>query len=531
MPMTVPRATLCLLFALAGCAPAAAPAAAPAPADTPAAAPAPDVAPPAIAGATDAAPVTADEHTARRAALADEMQDGVLLVLGSPEPAADYLPYAQRSDFRYLTGITEPHAALLMEKRGGQVEERLFVLPRDPARETWEGRRLGEAGARAASGIGTVMTRDRLLPDLEQALGRHTTLYTVGGRPPAPAPGLTLNPEHQLLHRLLQEHADLDIRDLSPAIQLLRASKSPAELDLLRRAIHITVLAHREAARAADAGLNEFEIQALIEYTFRRHGAEGTGFASIVGSGPNSTTLHYREADRFMEAGEVLLMDIGASYRGYTADITRTVPVDGTFSAEQREIYQIVLDAQKAAESLVRPGATWDQLDAAAERVLARGLARLGLIDAPDATYRCESPRFGTVCPQYRLYYMHGLGHGIGLDVHDPEASYFGPFVPGSIFTIEPGIYVRADALDHLPDTPENRAMAERLRPALQRYVNIGVRIEDDYVVTGDGVQRLSEGAPREMDEIEALMREPGRTGAPRTPELIDWYRRTESRP
>jgi Xaa-Pro aminopeptidase len=191
--------------------------------------------------------------------------------------------------------------------------------------------------------------------------------------------------------------------------------------------------------------------------------------------------------------------------------------VDGTFSPRQREIYQIVLDAQKAAEALVRQGATWDQLNAAAEDVIARGLAELGLIDAPDATYRCESPRFGVICPQYRLYFMHGSATASASTSTTRRPSYFGPFVAGSIFTIEPGIYVRADALDHLPDTPENRAMAERLRPVLERYANIGVRLEDNYLVTGDGFERLSAGAPREMDEVEALMREPAGSARPGT--------------
>jgi Xaa-Pro aminopeptidase len=489
----------------------------------------------------DAAPIAVAEYTERRAALAEAMDDGVLLVMGSPEPAADYLPYEQRAHFRYLTGIVEPDAALIIEKRQGQVEERLYVLRRDPTREMWEGRRLGADGAEALSGIPATVNRE-LLPELETRLARHGTLYILGRRPPQPAPGVTHGPEAQLILNLLAMHPHLEVRNLEPRIMQLRAFKSPAEIDLLQRAIAITVLAHREAARAAAPGMNEFEIQALIEYTFRRHGADGPGYASIVGSGPNSTTLHYREADRFMRAGELLLLDVGASYRGYTADVTRTVPVDGTFTTEQRQIYQIVLDAQKAAEGLIRPGEPWSRLDAAAEDVMARGLAELGLIDAPDATYLCESARFGRVCPQYRLWYMHGLGHGIGLAVHDPDPAVWlgihgppppdaGRFVPGSIFTIEPGLYIRADALDHLPDTPENRAMAQRLRPALERYANIGVRIEDNYLVTEDGVVRLTAGAPREVGEIEALMAQPGRIGAPRRPDVVDWYRQTEGRP
>jgi Xaa-Pro aminopeptidase len=519
MPSIARRLPVLALFAALACGPAMPTATAPAPIAT-------DVpAPPGTPAAIDAA-----EHAARRAALAAGMGEGVLLVLGAPEPAADYLPFEQRASFRYLTGIAEPHAALIMEKRGGAVTERLYVLPRDPARETWEGRRLGAAGAQARTGI-PAATIDRLLPDLEARLAGHGTLYTVDGPPPAPGASTILAPDQQLLLQLLDRHPRLAVRDLAPGIAALRASKSPAEIDLLRRAVHITVLAQREAMRAVSPGLNEFEIQALIEYTFRRHGADGPGFSSIVGSGPNSTTLHYNENDRFMNAGEVLLMDVGASYRGYTADVTRTVPVDGTYGPRQREIYSIVLDAQKAAEAILRPGATWDQLNAAAEGVIARGLAELGLIDAPNATYRCESPRFGMVCPQYRLFFMHGLGHGIGLDVHDPEASYFGPFVRGSIFTIEPGVYIRADALDHLPDTPANREMAARLRPALQRYVNIGVRLEDNYLVTDTGFERLTAGAPREMSEVEALMREPARAGAGRDPAIVDWYRHTEPRP
>jgi Xaa-Pro aminopeptidase len=509
----------CILLALPALLFACAPAPGTAPAPT--AAPAWEI--PALPGAQ---PISAAEYAERRAGLAAAMGDGVLLVMGSPAPAADYLPYEQRANFRYLTGITESDAVLVIEKRGGQVEERLFVRPRDPAYETWEGRLLGTDGARALTGIAAA-ERGELIADLDARLERHQRLYLLGRVSDEPPVDRALDPEGQVARNLLERHPHLQAADLTAAITALRAEKSETEIDLLRRAIYITVLAHREAARAIEPGMNEFEIQSLIEYTFRRNGAEGPAFASIVGSGPNSTTLHYREADRFMRDGDVLLIDIGASYRGYAADVTRTYPVNGRWSERQREIYSIVLDAQKAAEARLRPGATWQQLNAAADEVIATRLAELGLIDAPDATYRCESPRFGNVCPQYRLWYMHGLGHGIGLDVHDPDPSYTGPFVVGSIFTIEPGVYVRADALDHLADTPENRAMAERLRPALERYVNIGVRLEDDYVVTADGFERLTEGAPREMDEVEALMQEPGRTGAPRRPDVVDWYRQS----
>lgn len=271
--------------------------------------------------------------------------------------------------------------------------------------------------------------------------------------------------------------------------------------------------------------MNEFEIHALIEATFRRYGAERPGFGSIVGSGPNSTTLHYRAADRYMQDGETLVMDIGASYNGYSADVTRTVPVNGRFTPEQRAIYEIVLNAQKAAEQQARVGSTLGRLNQTATRVIAQGLARLNLIESPDAVYDCRSGGSVGQCPQVSLFYMHGLGHGIGLDVHDPDASYGGGFAVGSAFTIEPGIYVRADVLNYLPDTARNRQLISRIRPAVQRYRNIGVRIEDDYFITAQGLERVSAGAPREIDEIEALMAMESGWNRERRPEMVEWYR------
>jgi Xaa-Pro aminopeptidase len=477
--------------------------------------------------------VTAGEFARRRAGLAAELEDGVFVALGASEPEADYLPYSQRSNFYYLTGIREPGAALVIEKSGDSVRETLFVLRRDPAREIWEGTRLGAQGAASLTGI-TALTSDRLIPTVQDLLQRHNRLYTLVPVPREVPLGGTITGEQQIVLALAGSRPGTELRSVADAVRRLRAAKSPAELDLIRRAAYITNLAHREAARAIRPGMNEFEIRALIESTFMRYGAHHPAFSSIVGSGPNSTTLHYRDADRFMEAQDVVVIDIGASYRGYAADVTRTYPVDGVFSPEQRAIYQIVLDAQKAAERLARPGAPWMALNQAAERVIARGLAELGLIDGADATYRCESPRFGDAagdCLQIRLFYMHGLGHGIGLDVHDPDLyEYTGQLQMGSAFTIEPGIYVRADALDFLPDTPGNRAMIERLRPAVERYRNIGVRIEDDYIITQTGFERLTEAAPREVDEIETLMRQPSPWNAQRQPHVVEWYRHTTPR-
>lgn len=512
-----------LLAALAACAPAGARS------TTNTAAPA------ALSGAADEGwsvpslpplqPVAPAEYARRRAALAAQMQDGVLVVWGAPEPEADYLTFAQSPPLRYLTGIAEPGAALVVAKTGADVRARLFVRPRSPAREVWEGARLGAEAAQARTGIaardvGTLaVVVDSLLPS-------GGTLYTLwAGAPDAHGGSAGVLSREAQLAGGLARRAGARLAPLDAALLRLRALKSPAERDRIRRAAYITALAQRAALRAWQPGMNEFEVQGLVEYVFRRHGAERPSFATIIGSGPNSTTLHYQANNRFSQPDEVVVMDVGASYDGYAADVTRTVPVSGRFSPEQRAVYEIVLAAQKAAESQARPGASWAQLQRAAARTIAEGLARLGLIDSPTATYACAEA--GGVCPQYRLFFMHGLGHGIGLDVHDPDAAIgFGaPFAVGSAFTIEPGIYVRADVLEHLPDTPENRALAQRLRPAVERYRTIGVRIEDDYFITEGGVERISAGAPREPDEVEALMRQATPLAAERRPEVVEWYR------
>jgi Xaa-Pro aminopeptidase len=470
-----------------------------------------------------AAAISREEYARRREALAAGMGDGVLVVYGAPESESS-APFAQVPAFRYLTGLMEPEAALVMAKSGGEVQAQLFVLPRDPSREVWDGVLLGAAGAQALTGI-PARPRDRMGPALDSLVARHGTLYTLSPQAGDAADGRWLRPDQQAVAALVRRHPGTRVVPLQQPLMRLRATKSPAELDLIRRAVHVTVLAQRAAMRAIEPGMNEFEAHAVIEYTFRRNGAERPAFGTIVGSGPNSTTLHYRSADRFMQAGETVVMDVGASYRGYAADVTRTVPVSGTFTPEQRAVYDVVLAAQKRAEESIRVGSTtMGQLGQTAARAVAEGLARLGLIEAAEATFDCAP---GKTCPQYQLFYMHGVGHGIGLEVHDPDASYFGPFAVGSAFTIEPGIYVRADALDHLPDTPANRAMAARIRPAVERYRNVGVRIEDDYLVTPAGVERVSAGAPREPDEIEALMREEWPANAERRPEVVEWYRQT----
>ena len=462
------------------------------------------------------------EYAARRDSLAAAMSNGVLIALGGHEPAEDYLSFYPAPSFYYLTGITEPEAVLVLVKRQSRVGMTLFVQPRDPAREVWTGTRLGAEGMTRATGI-PARTIDKLHHALDSLLANEGTLSVIGD---LSGDGFATRDE-QFVAALQRDHPALKIVLANDLVDHLRMRHGAAELALERKAIDITVRAQHDAISAIRPGMNEFEIQALIEYTFRRNGADRPSFASIVGSGPNSTALHYSANDRFMRAGDVVVMDIGASYRGYAADVTRTVPVSGTFSPEQRAVYEIVRAAQHAAERVAKLGATSSDMDTAANRVLSAGLARLGLIESPDAVFDAGSGECRRLvaagCLQFSLYYFHALGHAIGLEVHDPTSFRI---EPGNTFTIEPGIYVRPTVLDELPSTPRNRAMIAKLRAAVHCYANIGVRIEDDYFATDSGVEWISRG-PRELSEIEQLMRAHAAVPAPRDSSIVDWYRQT----
>jgi Xaa-Pro aminopeptidase len=468
------------------------------------------------------------EYRRRRDALAAQLTDGVILALGAPEPRHDYLTFYQEPSFYYLTGLGEPGAALLIVKRGGTVTTTMFVQPRIPVQEVWSGARLGTEGVARLTGSGA-RPAEQLSATLDSLLRGGLALHVVGdfgGDSQEDGGPRVLTADEQFVSALRRRHPNLRVRAVNDVVAQMRGAKSATELAFIRQAADITVRAHNEALRAHEPGMNEFELQALIEYTFRRNGADRPSFASIVGSGPNSTTLHYNRNDRFIEAGDVVVMDVGASYKGYAADVTRTLPARGTFSPEQRAIYQIVRDAQAAAEREAKVGAQAARMSEAAASTLAAGLARLGLIESATARYDCEVDGARRECPQLALYYMHGLGHGIGLEVHDPDQYYFtGTIQRGSAFTIEPGIYVRANVLDVIPDTPRNRALIARLRPAVERYKSIGVRIEDDYIVTERGVEWISR-APREIAEIERLMQGAYAGPAPRDPALVETYRR-----
>ena len=482
----------------------------------------------AAVSATSQAQITSSEYAARRAALATNLQNGIVVALGNPEPEEDFLSFHQNSNFKYLTGFSEPEAALVMVVRNGAISGTplLFVQPSDPAREVWTGHRVGTAAVRSAFGLeGRDIATLAKVVDSIASLESSGTLYTIGR---FNSNGPIITRDDQIVGGLVKNKSRLSLKPANDEVERLRRIKTEAELALLRRSVNITVAAHRDVMRLVEPGMNEFELQALIEYNFRRNGADRPSFSTIVGSGPNSTTLHYNADDRFIDKDDVIVMDIGASYRGYAADVTRTVPADGTFSDAQRDIYVAVRAAQAAAEAAASVNGPARALADAANASLDASLAKLGLIESAGATFDCDAA--GRQCNQRTLYYMHGLGHGIGLDVHDPGAATGGGnLVPGTAFTIEPGIYVRGNLLQILPDTPKNRAMIAKIRPAVQKYANIGVRIEDDYVVTSSAVEWISR-APREIAEVEAIMKEPWTGPAPRDAATVEAYRSTGRR-
>jgi Xaa-Pro aminopeptidase len=449
------------------------------------------------------------EYAARRDSLAARIDSGVVIAFGTPDPTSihqsDQLPA-----FRYLTGFLEPNAALLLVKSGGKLSGTLFTASRDPRRALYDGFPPDSAAVSRQTGL-AVRSLPALTPAVDSLVQRGLPVYDLRDFASADAGSSdSLTRGSRFLTDLRARHRGLTVRDAHPIVDSLRARKSSAELALLRRAIDITVASLRETMRSARPRMYEYELQAMVEAGFRRAGAEGPSFGSIVGSGPNSTQYHYEKNDRRTEPGDVVVMDVGASYRGYAADVTRTIPVSGKFTPEQRAIYQLVRDAQTAAERVSRPGASWQAWRDTARAVQARGLARLGLIESADATFdppwasQCQANP--VACTQAFLYMAHGLGHGIGLEVHDPPRPYMGvgKFEVGHVFTIEPGVYISTKLLDMLPDTPKNRAMIAKVRKVVERYQNTGVRIEDDYLITPTGVEWLSR-APREIAEIEAL--------------------------
>ena len=452
-----------------------------------------------------AVPATAQiqdaEYADRRARLADRMGEGVLIAFGAPNYLNHQFETRQLPAFDYLTGFTETDAVLVLVHDTTGVQGDLFTLTPTVRTQLYDGFRESPEALTTRTGF-RVRPLEEMAPFVDSLAASGQPLYELRDFETDDYASRDTLTRGTMFVEALEARHGRPVADLHSIVNDLRARKSEAEVALLQRAIDITEDALNAAFGMIEPGVWEYEVEATIEQAFRSAGAEGTAYSSIVGSGPNSTTLHYIENNRQTEAGELILMDVGASYRGYAADVTRTVPVDGRYSPEQRAIYDLVLEAQKAAEALVHPDSLASASLDASRRVRLEGLTRLGLIQAPDSTFDppwpvdCEARP--DQCLQGNLFMIHGISHGIGLEVHDPASFYTGAktYQPGDAFTIEPGLYLSLRALDLLHDTPKNRAFQEAVRETVARYDNIGVRIEDDYLVTDEGVERMSAGVP-----------------------------------
>ena len=460
-----------------------------------------------------AAQVAPGEYAARRAALVAKLDSGVIVAYGGVESVNYWPNFFQLPAFHYLTGFDETDAALVIVKRAGATSSMMFVPTRTYSEARWIGTRTAPADLLKATGIAG---RDiaGLSAAIDSLVAQGLPVYVVPDAQTSDfAAEDSLTRGARMLARLRAARPGMPVLSLDSAVNELRAKKSAAEIALLRKAAQISVRAHIEAMKATAPGCGENEIQAVLDGTFRRLGGDRPAYGSIVGSGPNATTLHYMADNRVMRDGELLLIDAATSFDHYSADVTRTLPVNGKFTAEQREIYQIVRDAQEAYVRQIRPGIKESTASDSGRVVVKRGLARLGLIESDSATLDMapdvKCPPSG--CPQRALYVWHGYGgHGIGTEVHDP-AQYDvagGAFQVGDVITVEPGIYVDPQFIASFPDTPRNRAMRAKLAKAIAKYKGIGVRIEDDYAVTEHGTEWLSKGAPREIGEVEAMMKQ-----------------------
>jgi len=403
------------------------------------------------------------------------------------------------SDIYYLTGFDEPDAAMLLIPQG-ENEFILFVRPSDPSRSLWTGNVYGLENAVEMFSADKAYPLDQFESLLPSYLRNKEKIYC------SYSDGDLFSTLRQTVRRPWNRMPKTLI-DLTETIHEMRLIKSSDEIERLKKAADITCQAHIEAMRAADPGINEGEIEAIIEFVFRREGGSGPGFSSIVGSGPNSTVLHYESNDRETQDGDLVVMDIGAEFDHYTADVTRTIPVNGRFSEVQSELYDIVLRAQEEAVGMVAPGIGIDEIHFKAVETIADGLFRLGLLTDKDSVW------------QMQIWLMYRISHWLGLDVHDVgdyRRSRISSRIlePGMVLTVEPGVYIREESIENLEKTlgrsiPEDqiREFVEKVRPAVQKYKNIGIRIEDDVLVTEGGYENLSLKAPKTIEEIERTMK------------------------
>ena len=461
----------------------------------------PALSPPAIAPA---------EFAARRDALAARIGDGVVVAFGGRSLVHDFNTFFQLPAFHYLTNYDEPDGAFVMVVRARRAAGTLFITRLNERTAFYYGQRADTAVSQRQYGL-PARSFAALTTVLDSLVSTGLPFYTVSDVEDldfAAADSLTRG--RAFMRSFSAAHPKVIMRDAMPLVLQLRAKKSAAEMALLRRAAEISSEGHRAAMLTPDPA-HEYELRASLEYTFTRLGAERPAYGSIVGAGINGTQLHYMKDTDPVRAGDVVVIDAAGEYHGYAADITRTIPVSGRYSPEQKQLYQLVRDAQDVAERNSQRGMRPSVAADSSVVVRARGLASLGLIESVDASFDPPWPvdcaAQPAACRQSNLWMIHGISHGLGLAVHDPVQASYGDrtYQVGDVFTIEPGIYVSTRALDALRDTPQNRAFIAAVKATVLKYQNIGVRIEDDYIVTEQGLERIST-VPREIAEIEALM-------------------------
>ncbi len=486
--------------------------------------------PPAIR-VTPPAPVFADakrldELAARRKRVADTIGPKAMLVLFSAEPRlytndVDY-QFRQENNLFYLTNLNQKRATMVLMPGNSVTPEILFLPRRNPAAETWTGHMYSPEEAAQLSGIKEIWEANEfgqfvaalakheayrpkpeniLLSSAPAAASADGSLFEAANKNEAalyllsfPRDGESreYRQEQRFATAWTKEPGAFAIQNASPIFTQMRLRKSPMELEIMQHAIDISIEAHQRAQAFASQAKWEYEVDAQVAYTFKLRNADNWGYPDIVGCGPNATTLHYEESQGPVMTGQLMLMDVGAEYDHYSADVTRTFPVNGKFSKEQAEIYQIVYDAQEAAARASKPGATLQDAHLASLEVIKDGLLKLGLITDRNSEQ------------QYRIWFMHGNGHWLGMNVHDVGGG--ARFEPGMTFTNEPGIYIRTDALENLPKTAANEKFIAAIKPAFEKYKGIGVRIEDDMVITPEGVRWMTAALPRSIADIEAFI-------------------------
>ena len=443
--------------------------------------------------------LSAEFHKDRREQLRKRMpQNSVAVFFANPvrnrANDVDYV-YHQDPNLYYLTGYREPHAVLLVFKEqqtdadGESYNEIFFVQEKNPMAEMWTGRRMGIEGVKEQLKIEQAYNGstfkdynidfskfDKVLfydfkNDVRDNPNDQADLYSLINQFKQKAGYIS---DNNTLGKELPSK-NLDVKELNNIMSALRGIKTPEEIELLRKAVFISTVGQVEVMKAMKPGMSETEIQGIHEYVFKKYGSEYEGYPSIVGAGNNGCILHYIENEKpHIESKEMILMDLGAEYHGYTADVTRTIPIDGKFSPEEKTIYDLVLKAQDVTIKMSKPGTTFSEVTAKAREIINEGLAELGIISSPKARH---------------LYFPHGLSHHIGLDVHD--LGTYGEMQENMAITIEPGIYI-----------PEGSDCDPK-------WWGIAVRIEDDILITKDGYELLSDFAPRTTEAIEAMMKQP----------------------